>query len=132
VVAGSDPGDGALRSVLSAKIHKATVTQADPDYVGSITIDKELIDKVDLWHNEKVLVASNTSGHRLETYVLEGEPGSGKICMNGPAAHLIAAGEEVVIMAFQQTNEPINAKVILVDEDNKFVRYLTEEDSMKL
>ena len=125
-------GDGALRSVLRAKIHKAIVTQADPDYVGSITIDKDLTEKVGLWHNEKVLVASNTSGNRLETYVIEGERGSGKICMNGPAAHLIAAGEEVVIMGFEFTDTPIEAKVILVDKDNKFVRYLTEEESMKL
>ena len=122
------PGDGALRSVLRSKIHKATVTQADPDYVGSITIDRELTDRVGLWANEKVLVASNTSGARLETYVIEGEPGSGKICMNGPAAHLIAAGEEVVIMGFEFTDEPIEPKVILVDKDNNFVRYLTEED----
>jgi len=121
-----------VRSLLRAKIHKAIVTQADPDYVGSITIDKDLCEKVDLWPNEKVLVASNTSGNRLETYVIEGEPGSGKICMNGPAAHLIAAGEEVVIMAFEFTAELIEPKVILVDEENHFVRYLTEEDAMKL
>jgi len=125
-------GDGALRTVLHAKIHKATVTQADPDYVGSITIDKDLLDIVDVWANERVLVASNTTGARLETYVLEGEPGSGKICMNGPAAHLIAAGEEVVIMAFLQTDTPIEAKVILVDEHNHFVRYLAEKDNQKL
>ena len=117
-----------MRSVLRAKIDKATVTQADPDYVGSITIDSDLIEKVDLWANEKVLVASNTSGARLETYVIEGERGSGKICMNGPAAHLIAAGEEVVIMAFEYTDEPIVPKVILVDSENNFVRYLTEDD----
>lgn len=117
-----------MRSVLRAKIHKATVTQADPDYVGSITIDRDLIEKVDLWANEKVLVASNTSGARLETYVIEGERGSGKICMNGPAAHLIAAGEEVVIMAFEYTDVPIVPKVILVDSENNFVRYLTEDD----
>ena len=121
-----------MRSVLRAKIHKAVVTQADPDYVGSISIDLDLVEKVDLWANEKVLVASNTSGHRLETYIIEGERGSGKICMNGPAAHLIAAGEEVVIMAFEYTDEPIEPKVILVDDKNKFVRYLTEEDAMKL
>lgn len=121
-----------MRSLLRAKIHKAIVTQADPDYVGSITIDKDLCEKVDLWPNEKVLVASNTSGNRLETYVIEGEPGSGKICMNGPAAHLIAAGEEVVIMAFEFTAELIEPKVILVDEENHFVRYLTEDDAMKL
>ncbi len=121
-----------MRSILRAKIHKATVTQADPDYIGSITIDKELLDRVDLWANEKVLVASNTSGARLETYVLEGESGSGKICMNGPAAHMIAAGEEIVIMAFEYTNTPAVPKVILVDDDNKFVRYLTEEAGEKL
>jgi len=121
-----------LRSLLRAKIHKATVTQADPDYVGSITIDKDLIDKVDLWANEKVLVASNTSGSRLETYVLEGERGSGKICMNGPAAHLISAGEEIVIMAFEITDKPLTPKVILVDEDNRFVRFLVEEDDHKV
>ena len=117
-----------MRSVLRAKIHKATVTQADPDYVGSITIDRDLTEKVGLWANEEVLVSSNTSGARLETYVIEGERGSGKICMNGPAAHLIAAGEEVVIMGFEITDEPIEPKVILVDSNNNFVRYLTEED----
>lgn len=121
-----------MRSLLRAKIHKATVTQADPDYVGSITIDKALIDKVGLWANEKVLVTSNTSGARLETYVLEGEAGSGKICMNGPAAHLINAGEEVVIMAFELTDKPITPKVILVDGNNNFVRYLVEEDGQKI
>lgn len=120
-----------MRSVLRAKIHKATVTQADPDYVGSITIDRDLIDLVDLWPNEKVLVASNSSGSRLETYVLEGERGSGCICMNGPAAHLIAAGEEVVIMAFEITPEPIDAKVILVDKNNRFVRFLAEKEHQK-
>ena len=108
------------------------MTQADPDYVGSITIDRELSDLVDFWPNEKVLVASNTSGARLETYVIEGEPGSGKICMNGPAAHMIAAGEEVVIMSFELTDKPIDPKVILVDENNKFVRYLAEKENQKL
>lgn len=117
-----------MRSVLHAKIHKATVTQADPDYVGSITIDRELIEKVDLWPNEKVLIASNTSGARLETYVIEGEPGSGKICMNGPCAHLIGVGEEIVIMGFELTDKQVDAKVILVDGNNQFIRYLKEED----
>ena len=121
-----------MRSLLRAKIHRATVTQADPDYIGSITIDKDLLDLVDLWANEKVLVASNTSSSRLETYVLEGERGSGKICMNGPAAHMIAAGEEIVIMAFEYTDKPVVPKVILVDEDNRFVRYLAEEEDQKL
>jgi aspartate 1-decarboxylase len=125
-------GDASLRSLLRAKIHKAKVTQADPDYVGSITIDRALLDLVDLWPNEKVLVSSNTSGARLETYVLEGERGSGEICMNGPAAHLIAAGEEIVIMAFEYSDQPVEAKVILVDGQNNFVRFLVEERDQKV
>jgi len=120
-----------VRWVLSSKIHKATVTQADPDYVGSITIDRDLMDHVGLWLNEKVLIASN-SGARLETYVIEGERGSGDICMNGPAAHLIKEGEEIVIMGFQLTDKEIDAKVILVDEDNQFLRYLAETAGMKI
>ena len=120
-----------MRWVLSSKIHKATVTQADPDYVGSITIDRDLMDHVGLWLNEKVLIASN-SGARLETYVIEGERGSGDICMNGPAAHLIKEGEEIVIMGFQLTDKEIDAKVILVDEDNQFLRYLAETAGMKI
>lgn len=121
-----------MRCVLRAKIHQATVTQAELDYVGSITISKDLLEKVDMWPNEKVLVASKTSGARLETYILEGERGSSEICMNGPAAHLINEGEEVVIMAFGYTDEPIDPQVILVDKDNQFVQFLTEEQSMKL
>jgi len=116
---------------MSSKIHKATVTQADPDYVGSITIDKDLMERVGLWLNEKVLIASN-SGARLETYVIEGKRGSGEICMNGPAAHLIKEGEEIVIMGFELTEKPIDAKVILVDENNQFLRYLAEKAGMKV
>ena len=120
-----------MRWVMSSKIHKATVTQADPDYVGSITIDKDLMERVGLWLNEKVLIASN-SGARLETYVIEGKRGSGEICMNGPAAHLIKEGEEIVIMGFELTEKPIDAKVILVDENNQFLRYLAEKAGMKV
>jgi aspartate 1-decarboxylase len=115
-----------LRWVLRSKIHKATVTEANPAYVGSITIDADLIERTGLWASEKVLVASNTTGERLETYVIEGEPGSGKICMNGPAAHCIKVGEEIVIMGFELTEKRITPKIILVDGDNKFVRDLPE------
>lgn len=115
-----------MRWVLSSKIHKAIVTEANPNYVGSITIDQDLIDRVGLWLNEKVLVASNTSGSRLETYVIAGERGSGKICMNGPAAHLIGVEEEIVIMGFDLVDKPIVPKVILVDKQNQFVQYLQE------
>ena len=115
-----------MRSVMRSKIHKATVTEANPEYVGSITIDAELIERVGLWHNERVLIASNTTGARLETYVIPGERGSGKIGMNGPAAHTIGVGEEIVIMGFELTNQPIVPRVILVDADNHFVSDLAE------
>ena len=113
-----------MREFLRAKIHKATVTEADLAYIGSITIDKDLIDLVGLSPFEKVMVVSNTSGSRLETYVIEGQSGSGIICMNGAASHLIKKGEEVIIMAFELCNDPIIPKQILVDKENKFVKYL--------
>ncbi len=116
-----------MRSVMRSKIHKAIITEANPEYVGSITIDAELIDRVGLWQNERVLIASNTTGARLETYVIAGEPGSGKIGMNGPAAHTIGVGEEVVIMGFEMTEQPIEPKVILVDAENRFVSNLAEK-----
>jgi aspartate 1-decarboxylase len=113
-----------MRWLLRSKIHKATVTQADLEYVGSITIDKTLIEKAGLWPGEKVLVVSNTSGARLETYVIEGARDSGVICMNGAAAHLITAGDEIIIMGFELTHEAIEPLMVLVDELNRFVRYL--------
>ena len=79
---------------------KATVIQADLRYVGSITIDQDLIDKSNLGENENVLVVDRTNGNRLETYVIKGEPGSGTICMNGAAAHLITQVDPIDIMAF--------------------------------
>jgi aspartate 1-decarboxylase len=113
-----------MRSVLRSKIHKATVTQANINYIGSITIDQKLIEMVGLWPGEKVLVTSNTSGIRLETYVIAGEKGSGIICMNGAAALLIKKGEEIIIMGFEITDEPLKAKIILVDGKNKFLKFL--------
>jgi aspartate 1-decarboxylase len=111
---------------MSSKIHNATVTEARLDYIGSITIDSDLIDRVGLWPGEKVLVVSNTSGARLETYVIVGEAGSGMIAMNGAAAHLIRAGDEVIIIGFTLSPGPIAPKVILVDGQNRFVRDLVE------
>jgi len=111
---------------MRSKIHKATVTQANLDYIGSITIDHDLIEAAGFWPNEKVLVVSNTSGARLETYILVGERGSGCICLNGAAAHLIKKDEEVIIIGFELTNEPITPKAILVDKQNRFVCDMTE------
>jgi aspartate 1-decarboxylase len=113
-----------MRWLLRSKIHKAIVTEADLNYVGSITIDKTLIQKVGLWPGEKVLVVSNTTGKRLETYVIVGKSNSGTICMNGASAHLIKKGEEIIIMGFELTDKKMRAKNILVDKNNKFVRYL--------
>ena len=113
-----------MRWVMRSKIHKATVTQADLDYVGSITVDEELLEKVGLWPGEKVLVVSNTTGARLETYTIPGEKGSGVICMNGAAAHLIHAGEEIIIIGFELTERPVRPRAILVDQKNAFVRFL--------
>ncbi len=116
-----------MRWVLRSKIHKATVTEANLKYVGSITIDEELVERAGLIEGERVLITSNTSGARLETYVILGERGSGTICMNGAAAHLVKAGEEIIIMGFELSESAIVPNVILVDEQNHFVRHLEKE-----
>ena len=90
----------------------------------SITIDQDLVDRVGLWPGEKVLVVSNTTGERLETYVIVGKRGSGEICMNGAAALMIKCGEEIIVMGFELTTEPITPTIILVDEANRFLRQL--------
>jgi len=113
-----------MRLVLSSKIHKATVTEAELNYVGSITIDSSLMELVDLWPGERVLVVSNTTGVRLETYTIAGDSDSGTICMNGACSHLIRVGEEVIIMGFTLADRPIVAKSILVDKQNRFLKYL--------
>jgi aspartate 1-decarboxylase len=113
-----------MRWMLRSKIHNAVVTEANLAYIGSITIDEDLVDLVGLMIGEKVLVVSNTTGARLETYVIAGERGSGVITMNGAAAHLIKAGEEIIIMGFELSDGPITPRLMLVDAQNRFVRYL--------
>ena len=113
-----------MRWFLRSKIHKATVTEADLNYIGSITIDEDLVEKAGFLPGERVLVVSNTSGARLETYVIAGPRGSGIVTMNGAAAHLIKAGEDIIIMGFELSDEQIVPIAILVDERNRFVRYL--------
>lgn len=113
-----------MRQILRSKIHLATVTEANVDYIGSITIDEDLMDRVGLWPFEKVLIASRDSGARLETYVMKGERGSGVICLNGAAAHLIKKGEVIIIFGYELTDKPIEPAMILVDENNQFVRNL--------
>ena len=113
-----------MRWVLRSKIHRATVTDAQLDYVGSVTIDEDLVEKAGLILGEKVLVADNTNGARVETYVIRGERGSGTICMNGACAHQVKKGDQVIIMGFELSDTPIKPRIVLVDERNRFVRFL--------
>ncbi len=118
-----------LRKMLYAKIHRATVTQCDVDYVGSITIDADLLRATDIMPNEAVLVADCDNGHRFETYVFEGEPGSGVIGVNGAAARLTEPGHRLIVCAFAQL-EPAEldrheARVIVVDEHNRVAQRLS-------
>ena len=114
-----------MRSVLRSKIHRATVTETRVDYEGSITIDITLIERSGLWTGEKVLVADVDNGNRFDTYILPGERNSGIIAINGAAAHLCKEGDKVIIMGFEITDKPIDAKVVLVDDDNKVKKEFT-------
>jgi aspartate 1-decarboxylase len=113
---------GMFREVLKSKLHRAMITDADVDYEGSIEIPSDLMEASDLWAGEKVLVASITTGARLETYVLEGKPGTGKILINGGAAHRIKAGERVTVMAFGISETPVTPSILLLDEKNRILR----------
>lgn len=111
-----------LHQVLKSKIHRAMVTDAEVEYEGSIEIPRDLIEAAGLWEGEKVLVASITTGNRLETYVQPGEPGSGRIIVNGGAAHRIGKGERVTIMAFGLSESPVLARKIVLNEKNEIER----------
>lgn len=89
-----------FRMMMNSKIHRATVTQADLNYVGSITIDQDILDAVGMLPNEKVHIVNNNNGARFETYIISGERGSGVICVNGAAARLVQKGDIVIIMSY--------------------------------
>jgi len=89
-----------LIQVLKSKIHRARVTQTELDYVGSITIDEDLMEAANMIEGEKVLVVNNNNGERLETYVIRGEPGTGMICLNGAAARKAAKGDVIIVISF--------------------------------
>jgi aspartate 1-decarboxylase len=120
-----------FRTMMKAKIHRATVTEANLNYVGSITIDRDIIDAVDILPNEKVQIVNNNNGARLETYVIEGERGSGVICLNGAAARLVQPGDVVIIISYaMMSNEEAHQykpKVAIMDEKNKIVQLIGEE-----
>lgn len=111
-----------FRTMLKSKIHHATVTEANLYYRGSITIDAKLMQKADLLPGEKVEVLNMNNGHRLETYVIKGKPGSGIICLNGPAARGACAGDKVIIVSYVLVDDKeagnIKPKIINVDGRN--------------
>ncbi|MHB8245910.1 MAG: aspartate 1-decarboxylase [Acidimicrobiales bacterium] len=114
-----------FRTMLKSKIHRATVTQCDLDYVGSLTVDSQLMADADLLPGELVHVVDVTNGSRLQTYVIEGPPGSGVIGVNGAAAHLVHTGDIVIIIAYAMVEadraSELKPRVVFVDEDNKAV-----------
>lgn len=114
-----------LLTMLKSKIHRATVTQSELNYVGSITIDKALMDAAGLVEYEKVQIADIDNGNRFETYVITGEAGSGCICLNGAAAKCVDIGDKIIIMAYAQM-EPdevrnFNPSVVFVNDKNEIV-----------
>lgn len=120
-----------MRVMMKSKIHCATVTEANLNYVGSITIDENLLNEVDILAHEKVQIVNNNNGERFETYVIAGERGSGVICLNGGAARLVQKDDIVIIIAYASINESelttFKPKVALVDHNNKVTQLLDQE-----
>ncbi len=114
-----------LRTMLYAKLHRVTVTQADLNYVGSVTIDRTLLEAARVLPGEQVSIVDVTNGNRLTTYVIEGEAGTGQICINGAAARLVQPGDIAIIIAFAQMDEAeartFVPRVVFVDHDNRIV-----------
>ncbi len=115
-----------FRTMLKSKIHRATVTQADLHYVGSVTVDEDLLDAADLLPGEKVAIVDVTNGARLETYVIPGERGSGVIGINGAAAHLVHPGDLVILIAYGLMDDAeaksYEPRVVFVDEANRVLQ----------
>lgn len=119
------------RTMMKSKIHRATVTEANLNYVGSITIDEDLMETADLLENEKVQIVNNNNGARLETYVIPGPRGSGVICLNGAAARLVQPGDQVIIISYaQMSDEELRhhkPTVVFVNEGNRPVEKTVQE-----
>ncbi|MEY9979818.1 aspartate 1-decarboxylase [Lysinibacillus sp. RC79] len=120
-----------LRMMMNSKIHRATVTQADLNYVGSITIDEDILDAVGMLPNEKVHIVNNNNGARFETYIIAGERGSGVICVNGAAARLVQRGDIVIIISYvyvdHEEAEDHKPTVAIMGEDNTIKEMITYE-----
>ena len=124
------------RTMMHSKIHRARVTESDLNYVGSITIDSDILDAVDILPNEKVEIVNNNNGERFATYVIAGERGSGKICLNGAAARLVQVGDVVIIMTYVQLEESElqghAPKVAVLNENNEIEEMILEKENMML
>ncbi|MEY2192250.1 aspartate 1-decarboxylase [Neobacillus sp. C211] len=125
-----------FRNMMNGKIHRATVTEANLNYVGSITIDEDLLDAVGMIANEKVQIVNNNNGARLETYIIPGERGSGVICLNGAAARLVQKGDIVIIISYALIAEEKVAahkpKVAIMDEDNRIKELINAEPALTI
>ncbi|SEB63383.1 aspartate 1-decarboxylase [Paenibacillus sp. GP183] len=120
-----------FRTMMKSKIHRATVTEANLNYVGSITIDENLIDLVDMYPNEKVQIVNNNNGARLETYIIPGPRGSGVICLNGAAARLVQTGDTIIIVSYAMMTEEEARKhqptIAIMGAGNQVAQLLKEE-----
>ncbi|MBM7661281.1 aspartate 1-decarboxylase [Bacillus mesophilus] len=120
-----------FRTMMNGKIHRARVTEANLNYVGSITIDQDLLDAVGMVANEKVQIVNNNNGHRFETYIISGERGSGVCCLNGAAARLVQEGDVVIIISYvlvpEEKVSSHHPKVAIMDENNQIVQLLHQE-----
>jgi len=123
-------------TALKSKIHRATVIQAELNYIGSITVDEELMEKSGIYEYEKVQVVDIDNGARFETYVISGERGSGMICLNGAAARMVSVGDKIIIMAYASvTPEELKEnppKVVFVDDENRITRITRYEKHGRL
>ena len=119
------------RIMMKSKIHRAIVTEANLQYIGSVTIDSALMEAADILPNEKVQIVNNNNGARFETYVIQGERNSGLICLNGSAARQVQVGDQVIIISYVMLNDETahqyQPKVVFVDENNKQIKITSEE-----
>jgi aspartate 1-decarboxylase len=120
-----------FRTMMNGKIHRATVTEANLNYVGSITIDQDILDAVGMVANEKVQIVNNNNGARFETYIISGERGSGVICLNGAAARLVQVGDTVIIISYALVpDEKVSEhkpRIALMDQDNSIKEMFSYE-----
>ncbi|MEO2076417.1 MAG: aspartate 1-decarboxylase [Bacillus sp. (in: firmicutes)] len=123
-----------FRTMMSGKIHRATVTEANLNYVGSITIDEDILDAAGMTANEKVQIVNNNNGARLETYIIPGERGSGVICLNGAAARLVQVGDIVIIISYaivpEEKVKTHTPRVVIMDENNRIKELIHAEPAL--